>query len=140
MSQKPMPNQKSMAQHWYETEFLPWKAKANAYSAEKAAQQNLLRQHVPALQTMVGLLMEGQTKRAVMAWNSLGLQPMLTEIVIGKQGDEILLRTRGGKAETMNVDAMIAGLEALVAEPAAQPAAELVATPAAPSAAPQQKA
>lgn len=107
----------STAQQWYETEFLPWKAKANAYSAEKAAQQAKLRQHLPALQTMVGLLMEGQTKRAVMAWNSLGLQPMLTEIILGKNGEDVLLRTKGGVAEHMTLDAMIAGLDALVAEP-----------------------
>lgn len=105
------------AKQWYETEFLPWKAQANAYVAEKAAQQNALRQHLPALQTMVGLLMEGQTRRAVMAWNALGLNPMLAEIILSKNGDEILLRTKGGKAETITLDAMIAGLEALVAEP-----------------------
>jgi predicted RNase H-like nuclease (RuvC/YqgF family) len=112
MNQKLNPSPMT-AKQWYEAEFLPWQAKASAYRAEKANQREILMRHLPALQTMVGLLLEGQTKRAVLAWNALGLEPALAEIIIGKNGDEILLRSKGGKAEHLTLDEVIAGLEAL---------------------------
>lgn len=98
---------------WHTHEFLPWLAKAQSYQAEKAEQQAALRRHLPALQTMVGLLLEGQTKRAVLAWNSLNLEPILAEIVVSKDGEQVLLRAKGGRTEILALDELIAGLKAL---------------------------
>jgi hypothetical protein len=101
------------AQRWQQEEFLPWLQQAQAYAQEKQQQQQALRRNLPALQTMVGLLLEGQTKRATMAWNALGLEPALAEIVLSKDGQQILLRAKGGRTETLNLDDVIAALQAL---------------------------
>lgn len=107
-------NLSQTVQDWHTHEFLPWQAKAQSYQAEKAAQQAALRRHLPALQTMVGLLLEGQTKRAVLAWNSLNLEPVLADLVLSKDGEQVLLRAKGGRTETLTLDELIEGLKALV--------------------------
>jgi hypothetical protein len=100
-------------QRWREEEFLPWLQQARSYAQEKQQQQQALRRNLPALQTMVGLLLEGQTKRAALAWNSLGLEPALAEIVISKDGHQVLLRAKGGRTETLNLDEIINALQGL---------------------------
>ncbi len=103
----------STVQRWQTEEFLPWLQQAQSYASQKQQQQTHLRNNLPALQTMVGLLLEGQTKRAVLAWNALGLEPVLAEIVISKDGAQVLLRAKGGRTETLTFDEIIAALKGL---------------------------
>lgn len=116
-------------QNWLDQEFLPWQAKARSYAGEKQALQQRLRQQLPALQTLVGMLLEGQTKRAVMAWNSLGLEPLLAEIVLNRTGTEVMLRAKGGKTEVVNLDEVIATLQQLSRDPVATPLPEPATAP-----------
>jgi hypothetical protein len=115
----------SAIQRWRHEQFLPWLQQAQAYNLAKEQQQARLRQHLPALQTMVGLLLEGQTKRAVLAWNSLSLEPALAEIVLSKDGEQVLLRAKGGRTETLALTEIIAALQTFIAPSAGtvQPAA-----------------
>jgi hypothetical protein len=100
-------------QRWQQEQFLPWLNQAQAYAQEKQRQQAKLQQHLVALQSLVGLLLEGQTNRAVLAWNALGLEPVLAEIVLSKDGEQVLLRAKGGRTETLTLDEIIAALQAL---------------------------
>ena len=111
-----MTQAKHAVQQWYETEFLPWQSKAKTYQQEKAAQLNKLRNHTAELQHMVGLLLGGETKRAVLGWNSLGLEPALAEIVLTKDGETLTLRTKGGVAQVLSIDELINGLQQLLQE------------------------
>jgi hypothetical protein len=100
-------------QRWQQEEFLPWLQQARNYAQEKQQQQQALRRNLPALQTMVGLLLAGQTKRATMAWNALGLEPALAEMTLSKDGNQVLLRAKGGRTETLSLDEIITALQAL---------------------------
>ncbi|MCA3244378.1 MAG: hypothetical protein INF43_03610 [Alphaproteobacteria bacterium] len=106
-------------QRWRQEQFMPWLHQAQAYQLEKAQQQARLRQHLPALQTMVGLLLEGQTNRAVLAWNGLGLEPALADIVLSRDGEQVLLRAKGGRTEILPLTEIIDALQALTASPPA---------------------
>jgi hypothetical protein len=99
------------AKEWYEQAFLPWQKEAQAYQTEKQRLQKKLRDHTAQLQTMIGLLLEGQSKRAVLAWNALGLEPALAEMVMSGDRESLLLRSKGGQTQTLRLDDLIAGLE-----------------------------
>lgn len=102
------------AQEWQEREFRPWKKRMEAFSAQKAGQMERLRQNAASLQAMVAMLMEGRTKQAVLAWNTLELHPKLKDVRVSPDGESITLVATDGTPEVVRMEDLLKALEAAV--------------------------
>jgi hypothetical protein len=103
------------AKEWQEREFLPWKRKMEAYTATRAEQAAQMRKHAASLQAMVAMLVEGRTKQAALAWNTLELHPKLKEVRISPDGETLTLVAMDGTPEVIRLDDILAELQKLLA-------------------------
>lgn len=105
---------------WHEQQFLPWKQAVAKVLDDRAAQQQALYQNMGQLQAVVALLLDGKAKQAVMAWNTLQLHPALREVAVLQDGESIRLVETSGRARVLKVDDLLADLQRLLDERAAQ--------------------
>ncbi|NBX86888.1 MAG: hypothetical protein EBQ80_06645 [Proteobacteria bacterium] len=101
---------------WHEQQFLPWKRAVAKYLDEKRVQEALLQQNLGQLQTIVALLLEGRTKPALMAWNSLQLNPRLENIKLEQQGEVLVLIQQGGGVLRLQLDDVVEDLQRMLDE------------------------
>jgi hypothetical protein len=99
---------------WQETEFLPWKQAMAKYMDERSQQMAKFRENIGALQTIVALLIEGRTKQAMLAWNTLQLHPKLKELRVSGDGESLTLVGTDGQLTLLKLDDVIAELQQLV--------------------------
>ena len=102
------------AREWQEREFRPWKEQMEAYQAQKAAQVAKIRAHAASLQAMVAMLLEGRTKQAVLAWNTLELHPKLKDVRLSPDGESITLVATDGTPEVVRWDDLLAELQRML--------------------------
>lgn len=103
-------------QEWQEKDFLPWKAAMAAYLDKRNQQQAKLKQHAGELQAIVAMLIEGRTKQALLAWNTLQLHPKLKDIRLASDGESLTLVTTDGQLTVVKLDDVIADLAALLGQ------------------------
>lgn len=106
-------------QTWHDKEFLPWKTAMAKYMDTRAQQMANMKAHAGELQTIVAMLIDGRTKQALLAWNTLQLQPKLRDIRVSGDGESLTLVTTDGKLNVVKLDDIIAELEGLLKAPAA---------------------
>jgi hypothetical protein len=99
---------------WQETEFLPWKQAMAKYMDERSQQMAKFRENIGALQTIVALLIEGRTKQAMLAWNTLQLHPKLKDLRVSGDGESLTLVGTDGQLTLLKLDDVIAELQQLV--------------------------
>jgi hypothetical protein len=99
---------------WYEGQFVPWKNAVNKYLDLKTQNERRFTEHMGQLQTIITLLLDGRTKQAVLAWNSLQLQPALAEIELETARDELTLVLPAGKRVKLKLDDLIDDVQALL--------------------------
>lgn len=109
-----MDDKRMTAREWQEREFLPWKRKMEAYNAGKADQAARMRGHAASLQAIVAMLVEGRTKQAVLAWNTLELHPKLKDVRVSPDGETLTLVAMDGTPEVVRLDDMLAELQTLL--------------------------
>ena len=97
---------------WREKEFLPWKDAMAKYLDERGQQLARLKTHASELQTIVALLIEGRTRQALLAWNTLGLHPKLKDLRVN--GESLTLVGADSNVTVLMMDDMIADLQALL--------------------------
>ena len=73
-----------------------------------------LHQHLGQLQTIVALLLDGKTRQALLAWNTLQLHPALRDIKLGDGGETLTLVDMGGRTSVLRVDDLIADVQAML--------------------------
>jgi hypothetical protein len=100
------------AKAWREKEFLPWKDAMAKYLDERGQQMTKLKAHAGDLQTIVALLIEGRTRQALLAWNTLGLHPHLKDLRVS--GESLTLVGIDGTPTVLTLDDMIADLQGLL--------------------------
>lgn len=105
-------------QAWKRDVFMPWKEAVAKYNDEKLQQANKLRAHAGQLETIVALLMEGKTKNAMLAWNTLELHPKLKDIKLGDDGDTLRLVDNSGEVTVLRLEDLIDDLQRLMEMPA----------------------
>lgn len=101
---------------WHEKQFLPWKQAASEYMAEKNRQRERLSQNVGQLQTIVALLLDGKTRQAMQAWNALGLNPLLKEIDLSRDGETVTLTEPNGNMHRLGMDDVVEDLQRMLEE------------------------
>lgn len=101
---------------WHEQQFLPWKQAVAKYLDEKRVQEALLQQNLGQLQTIVALLLEGRTKPALLAWNSLQLNPRLESIKLEQNGEVLVLVQQGGGVMRLQLDDVVEDLQRMLDE------------------------
>lgn len=99
---------------WQEKEFLPWKAAMAKYMDQRGQQLALLKSHAGELQTIVALLIEGRTKQALLAWNTLQLHPKLKDIRMSGDGESLTLVAADGNLTLLKLDDVLAELQAVL--------------------------
>lgn len=108
-------NKHMTAKEWQEREFLPWKRKMESYTADKAEQVARMRKHASSLQAMVAMLVEGRTKQAVLAWNTLELHPKLKDVRVSPDGETLTLVATDGTPEVIRLDDLLTELQKVLA-------------------------
>lgn len=106
-----MEQKKMTAREWQEREFLPWKRKMEDYTAQRAEQAARLKRHAASLQVMVAMLVEGRTKQAVLAWNTLELHPKLKDVRVSPDGETLTLVATDGTPNVVKLDDLLAELQ-----------------------------
>ncbi len=101
---------------WHANAFLPWLEKARQVTDARAELQSKLRDNLPQLQTMWGMVMAGKTRQAVLVWNNLGIYPLLRDITLSPDGETVTLMDQSGTSTTLRVNDLRAALEGMVAE------------------------
>lgn len=96
----------SALETWVETQLKPWQQEVAAHMQAKAEALARVKAHGPQLEAMLGLLMEGRTRAALLAWNALGIPPLLEDIRVSDDGARITLVARGGQVTVLDVDAL----------------------------------
>jgi len=109
-----MDEKRMTVREWQEQEFLPWKRKMENYQAEKAEQVARMRRNATSLQAIVAMLVEGRTKQAVLAWNTLELHPKLKDLRLSPDGETLTLVAMDGTPEVIRLDDMLAELQKLL--------------------------
>ena len=99
---------------WQEKEFLPWKAAMAKYRDERGQQMARLKDHASQLQGIVALLIEGRTKPALLAWNTLQLHPKLKDLRVSGDGESVTLVATDGALTLLKLDDVIGDLERLL--------------------------
>lgn len=102
------------AKEWQEKEFLPWKAAMAKYRDERGQQMMLLKTHASELQTIVALLIDGRTKQALLAWNTLQLHPKLKDLRVGGDGESVTMVATDGTLSVMKLDDVLMDLQELL--------------------------
>ena len=103
-------------EQWHEGQFLPWKRELAKYLDERTRQREKLHQNIGQLQTVVALLLEGRTRPALLAWNSLQLQPRLQDLRLGDDYATLTLMTEGGRAIVLKLEDLLDDLQRLLDE------------------------
>lgn len=103
-------------QEWHDKQFVPWKQAVAGYLAEKNRQKERLHQHVGQLQTIVALLLDGKPRQAMQAWNALGLNPLLKDIDLSRDGEHVTLTEPNGKVHRLLMDDVVDDLQRLLDE------------------------
>lgn len=98
---------------WYEGEFAPWQRKVADMEAMQADQQKKLQAHLPELQALVGMLLDGKTTAAVALWNRLGIHPALRGIEVAKGGGMLTVQEAGGAVREVPVGDVVRLIEGL---------------------------
>lgn len=94
---------------------MPWKRKMETYGAEKGEQVARMRRHAASLQAIVAMLVEGRTKQAVLAWNTLELHPKLQDVRVSADGETLTLVAMDGTPDVIRLDDMLAELQKMLA-------------------------
>lgn len=108
-------------EQWHEQQFLPWKRAVAKYMDEKQQQMQRLHQNMGQLQVIVALLLEGRTRQALLAWNTLQLHPKLVDIRLGEDGQVLTLVASGGGVTVLRLDDVIEDLQRLLDERGSAP-------------------
>jgi hypothetical protein len=109
-------------QEWHEQQFLPWKQAVAQVLEQRQAEQAHFQQHVGQLQSILALLLEGRTRQALLAWNALHLKPALGDIRLAGDGESVTLVPLHGEPVRLTLDEIIADLQRMLDERAANPA------------------
>jgi hypothetical protein len=104
-------------QQWRDEQFVPWQKAAREYLADRQVQTERLRQHVGALQTIVGLLLEGRTKPAMLAWNTLNLHPQLRDLRVSRDGETLTLVGNDGQSQRLAMTDLLRDVQRLLDVP-----------------------
>lgn len=107
------PQTQSALNDWVQTKLLPWKAQTAAYRKAYEDHMTALKAALPQLETMVGLLLDGKTRAAVLAWNTLGLPPRVQDIRVSADGTTLTLLPAGGSPIVLKTETLLAELEQL---------------------------
>ncbi len=107
-------NKHTTAKEWQEQKFLPWKRKMEAYTAQKEEQVAHMRKHAASFQAMVAMLIEGRTKQAALAWNTLELHPKLKEVRVSADGETLTLVAMDGTPEVLRLDDLLVQVQKLI--------------------------
>lgn len=103
-------------EEWQEKEFLPWKDAMAKYMDERGQQMVRFKDNAAALQTIVALLIEGRTKQALLAWNTLQLHPKLKDLRVSGDGESLTLVATDGNLTLLKLDDVIADLQAMLGQ------------------------
>lgn len=98
---------------WYNDEFAPWQRKVGELEAMQAEQRKTLGAHLPELQALVGMLLDGKTKQAVDLWNRLGIHPALRGIEVAQGGEMLTVQEAGGSVQQVSMGEVVAVIERL---------------------------
>lgn len=98
---------------WYNDDFAPWQRKVADLEAMQGEQRQKLRAHLPELQALVGMLLDGKTKQAVDLWNRLGIHPALRNVEMLGGGDMLKVTEAGGNASDVSVADIVRLVEGL---------------------------
>ncbi len=77
-------------------------------------------QHVGQLQSIVALLLENRTQQALLAWNSLHLNPELVDIRLMSGGDQVVLVPKDGTPAVLKLDDVIDDLQRMLEQRAVE--------------------
>ena len=105
---------------WRDEQFMPWQLAVRDYVADKQAQTQRLRQHVGVLQTIVGLLLEGRTKPAMLAWNTLNLHPQLRDLRLSRDAEVLTLVSSDGQTQRLAMAEVLRDVQRLLDAPQEQ--------------------
>lgn len=98
---------------WYDQDYAPWQRKVADMAAVQDEQQKKLKAHLPELQALVGMLLDGKTKAAVALWNRLGIHPALRGIEVAKDGQTLTVVEAGGTVSSMAMGDVVTAVEGL---------------------------
>lgn len=104
----------AQAQAWKKDVLEPWKAQMAAYNEQKAAEMEKMKAHAAQLETIVGLLLDGKTRAAMLAWNALQLHPKLRDLRVGGDGETLTLVDVAGTVTVLKLDVLMQELQALL--------------------------
>ena len=96
---------------WHATQFVPWQQQMAKYREARAQQLAQVKSHAGRLQTIVGMLIEGKTRAALLAWNTLELHPKLKDIRLGSDGETLTLVPEGGVPVVLKLDDLLDRLQ-----------------------------
>lgn len=101
-------------QAWRQEKFLPWKAEMEKYNAARKTQMEKLHAGLEQLETIVALLLEGRTRQAMLAWNTLELHPKLSDLRLSDDGQTLRLIDTAGAVTLLRLDELILELQRMV--------------------------
>ncbi len=99
---------------WIEQEYQPWKTKMAEYNVKKQKNMEKLLVNSKGLQSVVGLLLDGEADEAVALWNKLGLMPQLSKVVVDRQREMITLTPTEGGAITLTLSELLGELDKML--------------------------
>lgn len=101
---------------WHETQFVPWQQAMAKYRDARLQQAARLKDNAGRLQAIVGMLIEGRPRAAMLAWNTLQLHPKLKDLRIGADGETLTLVPEGGGPAVLKLDDLLDELQRLAGE------------------------
>ncbi|MBI1308715.1 MAG: hypothetical protein GC129_02505 [Proteobacteria bacterium] len=108
---------------WRDEVYRPWKESVVAYLQEQQGNMEKIKNNAESLQTIVGLLLDGKNRQAMMAWNALQLHPKLVDLQLSGDGQALTLKASDGHVQVLRMDDLIKELESLLGSGAAPAAA-----------------
>lgn len=99
---------------WHATQFVPWQQAMAQYKNAQAQQLAKVKTNAGRLQAIVGMLIEGKTKAALLAWNTLELHPKLRDIRIGSDGETLTLVPEGTAPVVVKLDDLLDELQQIL--------------------------
>jgi hypothetical protein len=99
---------------WHATQFVPWQQAMAKYKNDQAQQLQKLKDNAGSLQTIVAMLLEGKTKAALLAWNTLQLHPKLRDIRLGSDGETLTLVPEGALPVVLKLDDLLDELQQIL--------------------------
>lgn len=104
----------SELQNWKEQQFMPWKKAMESQKNEQQALVNKIKQNSNALKHIVSLMIDGRLSEAVEIWNTVGIQPMLSNLELDMKMDTVTLTSVDNQKQKLQLTVLLHELQSIL--------------------------